>query len=147
MLEFGVKHQIKVPIRYPKPMKPGGGVLSASTSGLANTPIGYGDALTILLTAESLLLAALGLAIVAAVPNGRRIPRLPLPPFAIGLIAVGAILVTAIGSGAAWWQLFITQGTRGVAQVLIAGSILVTIIAEPVIALLLAMGMRKDPTG
>jgi hypothetical protein len=125
-------------------MKHGGGVLSAGASGLANTPIGYGDALTILLTAESLLLAALGLAIVAAVPNGKRIPRLPIAPFAIGLVAVGAIVVAAIGSVAAWWEIFITQGTHGAAQFLIAGSILVTIIGEPFIALILAMGMRKE---
>jgi hypothetical protein len=119
-----------------------GRVTAAGASGLASTPIGYGDALTILLTAESLLLAALGLAIVAAVPNGRRIPNLPVSPFALGLGAVAAILIAAIGSGAAWWEIFIVQGTQGAAPTLISGSILVTIIAEPIIAFLLALGMR-----
>jgi hypothetical protein len=63
-------------------------------------------------------------------------------PFALGLGAVAAILIAAIGSGAAWWEIFIVQGTQGAAPTLISGSILVTIIAEPIIAFLLALGMR-----
>jgi hypothetical protein len=112
-------------------------------AGLVPAQISYGDALTVLLTVESLLLAVLGLAVTLGTPNGRRVPDLPISAGWIAAVTVAAIAAAGVGSAVAWYQIFVRPGyPHGTPGQLIAWTLLVPIILEPGIAALLALGLR-----
>ncbi len=102
----------------------------------------FSGALTALLTTESLLFAALNLAASLSTPGGRRIRRLPLPGRVIGGGAVGALILVAVGALAAWAELFLCDFPTALSGILIAVALLVAIVAQPVLAVLLALGLR-----
>jgi len=92
--------------------------------------LGPADALTLLLTVESLLLAALAAAVALMGPQaaGGR-------PIAVGgglaALIAAAITMVAVGAGAAWSSLYITPGPRGLTAWIEAIALAVGIIAGP----------------
>src|SRR3954454_17299579 len=100
------------------------------------------NALASLLTTESLLFAALGLAANLSTPGGRRIRRLPVSAHLLGRGAVGAFIVIAAGAAAAWLQIFLSDFPSRPADVVIAVSLIVAIVIQPVLAVVLGLGLR-----
>jgi hypothetical protein len=111
--------------------------------GLDAKAISYGDSLTLLLTVESLLLAVLGLAVTLGTPDGKRVRRLPVSAGWIAAVTVAAICLAGLGSMGAWYEIFVRPGyPRGTPGQLVAWALFLTILIEPALALLLALGMR-----
>ena len=100
------------------------------------------DALTILLTAESLLLAVVGLAVSFCAPGGKRVPNLPVPAPVIVWASVIILAIAGIGAGFAWSEIFIPHYPFDFAGFMIAGSIVVAIASEPILAFFLALGTK-----
>src|SRR5689334_10793382 len=101
------------------------------------------NALSTLLTTEGLLFAALALAVNLLTPS-RRPPKLPVPAKLIGYFAAGVLVVVAIGAAFAWGQIYTGGHLRDFSSVVEAGSMLVAIAAQPVLAVLLALGLRTE---
>lgn len=102
----------------------------------------YTNALAALLTTEGLLFAALGLAANVSIPGGRRIRRLPVRGQILGGIAVGALVIVAIGAAAAWLKLFVCDFPTELPGILIALALIVAIVVQPVLAILFGLGLR-----
>jgi len=102
----------------------------------------YANALVTLLTTESLLFAALGLAANLSTPGGRRVRRLPVSGHLLGSCAVGAFIVVATGAAAAWLQIFLSDFPSAPSDIVIAVSLIVAIAIQPVLAVLLSLGLR-----
>jgi hypothetical protein len=111
-----------------------------SMSGLA--PV---DALTTLLTTESLLLVVVGFAITFAAPGQNRVPNLPISAKCLATIAVFVLAAVGAGAGIAWSELFLPKFPSDPSNQVIACSLLLAIAAEPILAALLALGMRAKP--
>lgn len=114
--------------------------------GLANgstSDLGPVDALSTLLTTESLLLAVVGVAVTLATPGQVRNPRLPVRPGVLAGIAVGVLSLVGVGAVFAWGQIYLGGALRPLPDLVIAVALLVAIVAEPVLAVLLALGIRK----
>lgn len=93
------------------------------------------DALTLLLTAEGLMFAALGIGVAAA---QRRIGQgFGWLPFIVSLLAVGVVALIAVGAGSAWSNIYeASAGAPEATKLEVQGiAILVAIIAQPVLAL------------
>jgi hypothetical protein len=110
---------------------------------LALTGLPHAQALTILLTVESLIFAALGIsvAVTAAVPGGRS------PYLAQGKLARRIALTltaVAVAAGTAWWQVFMRpvrpDGFFAWAQAL---GVAIALVAEPYFAWRLAVGVKS----
>ena len=108
-----------------------------------NPSFTFTDGLTILLTSETLVFAALAVVVTFALPSNR-IPRLPLSVAWMGVLVVLFVALIAFGALMAWWSTFIDhwpahfQG-RAVAVVLAAA-----IVGQPLFAFLLACGLRNE---
>jgi hypothetical protein len=102
----------------------------------------FSDALAYLLTTETLLFAALGLAANLSAPGGRRVRRLPVRGELLGGAAVGALVVVALGAGAAWSEIFLCDFPSDLSRILIAVALIVAIVVQPVLATLLGRGLR-----
>jgi hypothetical protein len=109
--------------------------LGSAPSGLSHT-----QALTTLLTVESLIFAALGIgiAVTAAVPGGRS------PYLVKGKLARRIALTltaVAVGAGTAWWQVFMRpvhpHGFPAWSQ---AVGVAIAVVAQPYFAWRLALG-------
>lgn len=108
----------------------------------------YVNALTNLITVESLLFASLSLAIARSEPEnwGERRWFWKFDGRAIAYIAAGALCAIAVAAIVAWWQIFVGPGfpTPGRAdQVVVAGGIGLAVVVQPVLAVLLALGLRE----
>lgn len=101
------------------------------------------DALTLLLTAESLLLAAVALAVAVAVPS-RGVQRFLISPAWLAMAAVLALAVAGLGAGFAWGELYWGSFPKDWPNRVVSGSLLFTIVLEPLIAFFLAMGMWTE---
>jgi hypothetical protein len=100
------------------------------------------NALSTLLTTESLLFAAFSLAVSLSGPTNR--VRAWLVP---GSVLAGAAVAALAGVGAggiiAWHDLFVEGGfSRDATERVIAIAILGAIVIQPLLALLLALGLR-----
>jgi hypothetical protein len=103
------------------------------------------NALATLLTTEGLLFAALGLAANLSEAGKRRLPKLPVPGAILGGAAVAVLAVVALGAVAAWTRIFVCEGFPGsFTGAVIAGTLLLAIVAQPVLATLLGLGLRKQ---
>lgn len=100
------------------------------------------EALSILLTTESLLFAALSLTASLSAPGGRgaRIP--PRRGAILGGLAVLILALVALGASLAWFQIVQNNAPTGVAQCIIVYCILIAIISQPILAFLLLRGLR-----
>lgn len=105
------------------------------------------DALTILLTTQSLLLAAFGLVVVMGAPGQRRPPNLLGGPKLVGGFAVAAQWAVGAGSGFSWSELFVGHWPAETAGAAVAVAILVAIIAEAVLAGILGWALRTPWRG
>jgi hypothetical protein len=99
------------------------------------------DALLSLLTVETLLFAALGIAASFAAGEGSRVRNMPVSGEVLGGAAVFVLALVALGAVMAWGNVFLPF-PHPADRIIIAGSLLLAIIAQPVIAVLLAVGLR-----
>ena len=102
------------------------------------------DSLMTLLTVESLLLAVVSMAITMAAPGGPRVANFPIPAPVLAGSSVAVLALVATGSTAAWAQLYVGGSWRPFPDIVIAATLLVAILAEPLLALALALGMRTE---
>jgi hypothetical protein len=100
------------------------------------------NALSALLTVESLLFATLGVAVSFSEP-GKRVPDLPVQPRTLGLLACGFLSVVAFGALMAWWNIFLDPWPCGFRDTVIACSIGAAIVGQPVFAWAIARGMQS----
>jgi hypothetical protein len=101
------------------------------------------NALATLLTTEGLLFAALGLAANFAEP-GRRLRKLVVSGERLGAAAVITLTGVAVGAISAWIRIFISDGfPKSLTGALIAIAIALAIVAQPILATLLGLGLRK----
>jgi hypothetical protein len=94
-----------------------------------------------LLTAESLVFAVLAVAIAFSVP-GNRIPNLRLPAWGIGYAAAAFVSIIAFGGAMAWWSLFVTAWPHGFRGSTIAVVLGITVVGQPLLAWMIAPGLR-----
>lgn len=99
------------------------------------------EALVVLVTAESLLLAVISV-VVAFARGGRDIPDLPAKPFTLGVIATGFLGVIAVGALAAWWGLYIDSWPCSFRGSVIAVAIAVAAVTPPIFAGVITRGLR-----
>jgi len=102
----------------------------------------FANALATLLTTESLLFAALALAANLSTPGGRRIRDLPVSGEALGAASVAVLALVAVGAVTAWGNIFLSPFPGRLDEIVICVSLLVAIVAQPVLATLLALGLR-----
>lgn len=102
----------------------------------------YTNALGALLTTEGLLFAALGLAANLSTAGGRRVRRLPVSGQVLGGVAVGALVIVALGATAAWLKVFASDFPSELSGVVIAVALIVAIVVQPTLAVLLGLGLR-----
>lgn len=110
----------------------------------AASPIADGDLLAILLTAEGLLFAALAVGVtLQTLTEGNY-----LPPFVKkGWLAFSIASVTtlvAVGAGATWWRIFSEDCPEWFVPFAGAAALAVAIVAQPVLAFVIWLGMRKS---
>lgn len=99
------------------------------------------QALSMLLTTESLVFAVVGLTISFA-SSGNRPRAFVIPPGLIIACAVGLIALLATGAGFAWVKVFWQDFPRDVPAQAIAILLALAIASEPILALLVASGLR-----
>lgn len=100
-------------------------------------------ALAILLTTESLLFAAFTLAVNLSAPT-QRVRRWLIPGRALVGLAIAALAGVAVGSGTAWFEIFVVGGFPGDTSArIIAVALIGAIGVQPLLAFLLAMGLRS----
>ena len=100
------------------------------------------NALATLLTTEGLLFAALGLAANLSSVGDRRLRRLPVPGKVLGGAAIVVLAVVALGAVVAWGRIFLCDFPGSVDGAIIAAALLIAIVAQPVLATLLGLGLR-----
>jgi hypothetical protein len=100
-----------------------------------------GDALTILLTTETLLFAALALAADLSSPAGG-VRSWIIPPRILAFVAIIAHLVVATGAGFAWAQIYIPNFPTHLPDQVIAASLIAAIGIQPFLTLFLGVGLR-----
>jgi hypothetical protein len=105
---------------------------------------GIADALSTLLTVESLLFAALSLGV--SLSSGTPFGRVHLvSPATLASIAAALIVVIAAGALSAWIELFGgANWSWSPGPGLRATGLLVGILTQPVLAVLIAMGLRRS---
>lgn len=101
----------------------------------------YTDALTILVTVETLVFAALAVVVSFGLPSSR-LPKLPISIFKLGLLAVGFVTAIAFGAFMAWWSIFIGHWPTHFQPEATAAAIAAAIVGQPGFAALLACGLR-----
>ncbi len=99
------------------------------------------NALSALLTVESLLFATLGVAVSFSQP-GQRVPNLPVKPQTLGLLACGFLSVVAFGAFMAWWNIFTNPWPCGFRSMVISCAIGIAIVGQPIFAWAFARGMQ-----
>jgi hypothetical protein len=102
------------------------------------------DALTALLTVESLLLAVLALAVTIGTPDGRRVRKQLLPAKVVGWATVALTSLLAAAGVCAWLKIFGPDFPRDLPGRAIACSLLIAIVGEPLLAAVLAVGLHTE---
>jgi hypothetical protein len=111
----------------------------------APAPFTVANSLAALLSTESLLFAALNVGIAFGQRTSRGTSR-RLSGRGLALIAAGLIAVVAVGAAAAWWRIFGAPWRHDFSTGLQALCLLVAIVAEPVVAFLIATNVHSLPT-
>jgi hypothetical protein len=99
------------------------------------------EALVVLITAESLLLAVISVIVVFS-RGGRDIPDLPAKPFTLGIVATGFLVAIAVGAIAAWWGLYIGSWPCSFRGSLIALAVAIAAVTPPIFAAVITRGLR-----
>lgn len=102
------------------------------------------NALSTFLTVEGFLLATVSLAVTLGTPGRRRPALLPVP---VSVIAMGAAVLSVLvglAGVAAWLGLYGEGSILPFRQLWIGIMLLGAVIAQPIIAFLLAFGARRD---
>jgi len=104
--------------------------------------LSHSDALIVLITVETLLLAALNIGVVMAAPieTGWGISRGAVAVAAF--VAVVVLAAVAAGAGLAWAQLFLSPWPKGLMTQLEALGILIGLAVQPFFALAVAIGVK-----
>jgi hypothetical protein len=111
----------------------------------ATTPDTFtkGNMLSALLTTEGLLFAALSIS-VSLSGSSTFGPKTIIPPTALAFVAAGILSVVAIAAGFAWVDLFAgDKWPAGSDARVEALALLFAIVAQPVIALVIALGIWR----
>src|SRR4051812_44982088 len=95
------------------------------------------NALSSLLTAESLLFAALSLAANLSMPGGPLVRRLPIPGGWLAGIAIGGLVAVSLGAAVAWGKIFVCAFPSDASGILVAVALIVAIVIQPALAVLL----------
>lgn len=100
------------------------------------------QALATLLTVESFLLAVMSLTATLTAPGRSRVSALPIGgvPLAFGL--AGTIGFLAVGAVMCWGGMYVGGAWRPPREGFIAVALLVAVVAQPVVAVLMALGVR-----
>lgn len=102
-----------------------------------------GQALGTLLAVEGFLLAAISLAINLAAPNQERARSFGrFEPIHLAQGAAIVLGIVAVGAGAAWMEIFTGGHFAGIRRLIVAVALLIALIAQPVLAILLAFGAK-----
>ena len=100
------------------------------------------DALSTLLTTESLLFAVFGL-VVSLTSSIGRARKWILRPTVIGDIVVALIALVAFGAAVAWHDSYVAGGfPRDGSQRIMALTVVAAVVAQPILAFLLTVGLR-----
>lgn len=110
---------------------------------MQSSQISDAEALTILLTAESLIFAVLSAAIAFAQP-GRRVSALPTSAFTLGLAAVTLLSIVALGALLAWVGVYGNHWPCSLRQDLIALTVATAIVGQPIFAGVIAKGLKVE---
>jgi protein-S-isoprenylcysteine O-methyltransferase Ste14 len=110
---------------------------------IAQQGLTYAQALPLLLTTEGFLLAVISLATALGAPGRRRVARTPMSPAAIAGLAAGLAVVVSVGALTIWIAMFTGDDWMPFPSIVMAGAILAAIVAQPVIAVMMAMGLRS----
>jgi hypothetical protein len=102
------------------------------------------DSLVALLGAESFLLAALAVSASLSAPQQERTTALPVGPEVIGFGAALLIAVLSVGAVAAWCQIYGGGSIRPLPDVLVAVSLLVAVVGQPILAGLAAWSLKSE---
>lgn len=107
------------------------------------TPLKFtnSDALMALLTVESLVFAALGVAVSFSMPSNR-IPHLSVKVWVLGYLAALFVSIVAFGALMAWWSIFVPHWPSGFRARTVATTLCLAIVGQPGLAWLIAPGLR-----
>lgn len=105
------------------------------------------QSLTLLVTMESLLFAALNVGLALALPavGGRNISR--TGAYRLAKLAAACLTVVAAGALLAWWQVFIDEWPTSFLRKLIAGAVAVGVCAQPVISWIAVRAIKPPARG
>jgi hypothetical protein len=100
------------------------------------------NALSTLLTTESLMFASFALAVNLTAPS-RGVRDWLIPPKVLAGAAVFTLAFVAFGAGVAWHGIFVVGGFPSAApEQIIALAIIAAIVMQPLLAFFLALGLR-----
>lgn len=109
------------------------------------SPLSNGDALSLLLSAEGFLLAAVALAVTLGAPNQTlQLKYTFLKPYRIMNASVALIALLAIGSVGAWFGLCDEGSFDDVHGKFVGASLMLAIIGMPAVAYALVLGSRRS---
>lgn len=100
------------------------------------------QALSTLLTVESFMLAVISLTATFSAPGRARLSGLPVSGVQLALGLAGTISFLAIGAVLCWAGMYVGGTWRPLREVIVAITLLVAIIVQPVVAFLMALGVR-----
>jgi hypothetical protein len=100
------------------------------------------NALSSLLTVESLLFASLSVT-VSISGRQRRVPDLPLKPSTLGYLAFALLSLVALGALMAWANIFLDPAPSSFRRWVIAAGLAAAIVAQPALAWAIARGLRN----
>lgn len=105
------------------------------------------QALTVLITIESLMFAALNAGVVMSTPvaGGRNITR--SGAFKLALGAVGALTLVAASALLAWWQVFVDEFPDSGLRFVQGLGIALGIVVQPIVSFIVALGVRQPKGG
>lgn len=101
------------------------------------------QALGTFLTVESFMLAVLSMTATLGAPGRSRVSALPLKPSQLANCVAGLVAVVALGAVLSWSGMYVGGSMRPLREAAIAAILFFAIIAQPVIASLMAIGVRS----
>lgn len=108
-----------------------------------NSALADAQALSTMLTVEGFLLATVSLAATLGTPGRRRPAAMPIKPASLALGAAGVSALVGSAGIAAWFGLYGQGEILPFRQWWIAAIALVALVAQPVVAVVLALGTRS----
>lgn len=101
------------------------------------------EALGTLLAVESFMLAVLSLTATLSAPGRKRVSALPVRAEQLALGVAGVVVTLGLGASLAWGGLYFGGAWRPLREAAIAAILLIAILAQPVVAVLMAIGVRS----